>query len=92
MITSPSGADLMSPLTGPLVRKDFVGKEDVSAEERLRMFNLIRDLTASDYAGDDAIATLHGGGSMAAQKQAVLRSYDSFRAKNMAWRAAGIGE
>ncbi len=92
MITSPSGADLMSPLTGPLVRKYFVGKEDVSAEERLRMFNLIRDLTASDYAGDDAIATLHGGGSMAAQKQAVLRSYDSFRAKNMAWRAAGIGE
>ena len=45
-----------------------------------------------DIAGDDAIATLHGGGSMAAQKQAVLRSYDSFRAKNMAWRAAGIGE
>lgn len=92
MITSPSGADLMSPLTGPLVRKYFVGKEDVSAEERLRMFNLIRDLTASDHAGDDAIATLHGGGSMAAQKQAVLRSYDSLRAKRMAWRAAGIGE
>jgi 4-hydroxybutyryl-CoA dehydratase/vinylacetyl-CoA-Delta-isomerase len=92
MITSPSGADLTSPLTGPLVRKYFVGKEDVSAEERLRMFNLIRDLTASDFAGDDAIATLHGGGSMAAQKQAVLRSYDGFRAKTMAWRAAGIGE
>lgn len=92
LITSPSGADLMSPLTGPLVQKYFVGKEGTSAEERLRMFNLVRDLTASDYAGDDTIATLHGGGSMAAQKQAILRSYDLSRAKAMAWRAAGVGE
>ncbi len=84
MVTSPSGADLMSPITGPLVQKYCVGKEGVSAEERLLMFNFIRDLTASDYAGDEAIATLHGGGSMAAQKQAVLRSYDVEHAKTLA--------
>ncbi len=92
LVTSPSGADLMSPVTGPLVQKYFVGKEGVSAEERLLMFNFIRDLTASDYAGDDAIATLHGGGSMAAQKQAVLRSYDVENAKILARRSAGMGE
>ncbi len=90
VVTSPSGADLTSPLTGPLVRKYFAGAAGVPAEDRLRMFNLIRDLTASDYAGDDAIATLHGGGSMAAQKQAIQRNYDLERAKTYARRAAGL--
>jgi 4-hydroxybutyryl-CoA dehydratase/vinylacetyl-CoA-Delta-isomerase len=90
VITSPSGADLTSPLTGPLVRKYFAGAAGVPAEDRLRMFNLIRDLTASDYAGDDAIATLHGGGSMAAQKQAIQRNYNLERAKTYARRAAGL--
>ncbi|PON10840.1 hypothetical protein C2W62_47955 [Candidatus Entotheonella serta] len=79
-------------MTGPLVQKYFVGKAGVSAEERLLMFNFIRDLTASDYAGDDAIATLHSGGSMAAQKQAVLRSYNVDQAKALARRSAGMGE
>lgn len=90
LITSPSAADLASPLTGPLVEKYFVGAREVSAEQRLRVFNLIRDLTSSDHAGDEAIATLHGGGSMAAQKQAVLRGYDLPRAKAMARSAAGL--
>ncbi len=90
VVTSPSGADLTSPLTGPLVRKYFAGAAGVPAEDRLRMFNLIRALTASDYAGDDAIATLHGGGSMAAQKQAIQRNYDLDRARTYARRAAGL--
>ncbi len=90
LITSPSAADLNSPLTGPLVEKYFVGAREVSAAERLLVFNLIRDLTASDHAGDEAISTLHGGGSMAAQKQAVLRSYDLPRATKIARRAAGL--
>jgi 4-hydroxybutyryl-CoA dehydratase/vinylacetyl-CoA-Delta-isomerase len=88
LITSPSAADLQGEVTGPLVEKYFVGAREVSAEERLRMFNLIRDLTASDHAGDEAIATLHGGGSMSAQKQAVLRGYDIQHAKDLAQRAA----
>ncbi len=40
VIASPGGADLMSPLTGPLVRKYFAGAAGVPAEDRLRMFNL----------------------------------------------------
>ena len=35
LITSPSAADLNSPLTGPLVEKYFVGAREVSAAERL---------------------------------------------------------
>ena len=90
VVTSPSGADLAGPVTGPLVEKYFAGARETSAEERLRMFNLVRDLTASDHAGDDSIATLHGGGSIGAQKQAVLRSYDTERATRIARRAAGL--
>jgi len=90
VITSPSAADLSSPATASLVEKYFVGARETSAEERLRVFNLIRDLTASDHAGDEAIATLHGGGSIGAQKQAVLRGYDSDRATGIARRAAGL--
>ena len=55
------------------------------------MFNLIHDLTVSDNTGDDAIVTLHGGGSMAAQKQAVLRPYDVENVKTLAWCASGMG-
>jgi aromatic ring hydroxylase len=59
----------------------------MSARHFARVFTMQADPRYLDLATVE-----ENGERMAAQKQAVWRSYDSFRAKNMAWRAAGIGE
>jgi len=75
-ITAPWEADLLSPDTGPWVRKYMQGAAGSDAELRLRLFNLIRDLTASDYGGYNLVVTLHGEGSLQAQLLQTLRDTD----------------
>jgi aromatic ring hydroxylase len=52
------------------------GAAGSDAELRLRLFNLIRDLTASDYGGYNLVVTLHGEGSLQAQLLQTLRDTD----------------
>jgi 4-hydroxybutyryl-CoA dehydratase / vinylacetyl-CoA-Delta-isomerase len=75
-ITAPGRADLDSEPTGPLIRKYLAGASDVDPEMRLRLFHLIRDLTASDFGGYNQIVTLHGEGSLQAQLLQTLRDAD----------------
>ncbi len=75
-ITAPWEADLLSSDTGPWVRKYMQGAAGSDAELRLRLFNLIRDLTASDYGGYNLVVTLHGEGSLQAQLLQTLRDTD----------------
>jgi aromatic ring hydroxylase len=58
------------------VRKYLAGASGTSAELRLRLFHLIRDLTASDFGGANLIVTLHGEGSLQAQLLQTLRDAD----------------
>lgn len=74
--TAPSEEDLLSPELGPYLRKYLAGKAPYSAEERLRMINLVQDLTASDFAGYHAVLAVHAEGSIEAEKLAILREYD----------------
>ncbi len=76
VITAPWEADLESPDTGEWVRKYLQGAHGTDAELRLRLFNLIRDLTASDYGGYNLVVTLHGEGSLQAQLLQTLRDAD----------------
>lgn len=75
-ITAPWEADLTSPETGPWVRKYLQGARGTDAELRLRLFNLIRDLTGSDFGGYNLVVTLHGEGSLQAQLLQTLRDAD----------------
>lgn len=75
-ITAPWEADLESPNTGDWVRKYLQGARGTDAELRLRLFNLIRDLTASDYGGYNLVVTLHGEGLLQAQLLQTLRDAD----------------
>jgi 4-hydroxybutyryl-CoA dehydratase / vinylacetyl-CoA-Delta-isomerase len=75
-ITAPGRADLEGQATGPLVRKYLAGAAGVDPELRLRVFHLIRDLTASDFGGYNQIVTLHGEGSLQAQVMQTLRDAD----------------
>jgi 4-hydroxybutyryl-CoA dehydratase / vinylacetyl-CoA-Delta-isomerase len=75
-ITAPGRADLESETTGHMVRKYLTGVAGVDPELRLRLFHLIRDLTASDFGGYNQIVTLHGEGSLQAQVMQMLRDAD----------------
>jgi len=75
-ITAPGKADLDSEPTGHLIRKYLAGAAGVDPQLRLRLFHLIRDLTASEFGGYNQIVTLHGEGSLQAQVMQTLRDAD----------------
>jgi len=58
----------------------------------MRIYNLIRDLTADAYGGWQLVTTLQAGGGLPAQRVMMNRTYDLERAKAKARRAAGIVE
>lgn len=84
--TVPSAKDLLSPEIGPYVEKYLLAKEGVPAEYRFRVIRLIKDVTSYFMQN----LTLHGEGSLAAQKMSILRESDWTRYKVAAKRVAGI--
>ncbi len=76
-VTGPSEEDLRSSATGDYVRKYLGAKKGVTTEDRLRMMNLVRDLTASDFGGYNEILQIHAEGSIEASKMTLLREYDA---------------
>ena len=88
LVTGPSGDDWDSPEIRPVLEKYFnaVG----SAEHRLRLMNVISDLTARDLGGYHAVLAVHAEGSIEAEKMQILRSYDSKRALAYTKRIARI--
>ena len=71
-----------------VLEKYFVAKSP--AEARLRMMNLISDLTARDFAGYHAVLAVHAEGSIEAEKMQILRAYDARRATNYVRHLARI--
>ena len=90
VLTSPSIADLENPDTRDDVEKYMGTGTDVSAEDRLRLFHAIRDLTADSFGGWHLVTNLQSGGGLFAQRIVTRRHYDMERAKAIARHAAGI--
>ncbi|MBI3968767.1 MAG: 4-hydroxybutyryl-CoA dehydratase [Chloroflexi bacterium] len=86
-ITAPAEADLLNPATRPYVQKYLAGRADVPSVDRLRLFHLIRDLTASEFGGYNLVVTLHGEGPLQAQLIATYREYDLERPKELVRQA-----
>lgn len=86
--TLPSGSDFTSPALHDTLAPYLSGREDASAEDRIRVLNLIRDLTVPEAGA----ATIHGEGSLIMQKMAILREADRKRYLSAARRAAGIAD
>ncbi|HXC39390.1 MAG TPA: 4-hydroxyphenylacetate 3-hydroxylase N-terminal domain-containing protein [Burkholderiales bacterium] len=76
VLTSPSGLDLQNPETAEFVKKYYVGKAGVSAEERLRLVKYIYDLGASDASGWARASSVTAAGSPGARRVAVGRGFD----------------
>jgi len=90
VLTSPSIADLENPDTRRYVEKYMATGTDVSAEDRLRLFHAIRDLTADAFGGWHLVTNLQSGGGLFAQRTVTRRHYDMERAKSIARHSAGI--
>jgi 4-hydroxybutyryl-CoA dehydratase / vinylacetyl-CoA-Delta-isomerase len=88
LATGPGGDDWDDPDTRKVLEKYFSAA--APAEERLRMMNLISDLTAREYGGYQAVMAMHAEGSLEAEKMQMTRAYDPTRAEMLARRFAGI--
>ncbi len=90
LVTGPAAEDWRSEATGPYLEKYYGGKKGTSAEERVRLLNLISDLTAGDYGGYQEVLAVHAEGSLEAEKLQTYREYDFATAADYARELAGI--
>jgi aromatic ring hydroxylase len=88
LVTGPGAEDWASDEVRPVLEKYFGAK--APADERLRMINLISDLTTRDFGGYHAVLAVHAEGSIEAEKMQILRSYDAGAATAYARRLIGL--
>ena len=89
VVTGPAHEDLQNPETRPYIDRYLGGANGLDAETRLRAFNLVRDLTASQFGGYNELLAIHAEGSLEAQKITIYRDYDIDRCKDLARQAIG---
>jgi aromatic ring hydroxylase len=83
VVTMPGEADYRSPITRPYLEKYFKGAKGIPTLDRLKLFKFIRDLTASDLGGMWMVESLHGGGSLEAEKITMRAHYPLDHAKGL---------
>jgi aromatic ring hydroxylase len=88
LVTGPGADDWASDETRPVLEKYFGAA--APAGERLRVMNLIADLTARDFGGYHAVLAVHAEGSIEAEKMALVRAHDTERTKAYARKLAGL--
>jgi aromatic ring hydroxylase len=90
LVTYPAPEDLDHPDYGPALRRYLEAAGGASGEERLRVMNLISDLTAGEYGGYQAVLAVHAEGSIEAEKLTILAQYERERGLEYARWLAGI--
>src|SRR5579885_1790933 len=90
LVTGPAAEDLTSELTRAYVLKYLNGANGFDAEKRLRLLNLISDLTASDFGGYQEVLAVHAEGGFEAEKLQAYREYDFKSVAAYARKLAGI--
>ena len=92
LVTYPSYEDLDHPEYGAALRMYLEAAADTSGGERLRVMNLISDLTAGEYGGYQAVLAIHAEGSIEAEKLTILMQYERERAIEYARWLGGLDE
>lgn len=90
LVTAPGEADLRHEELGPIIERYLGGAKGASTEERLRLLNMISDLTTGDFGGYQATLAIHAEGSLEAERITILREYDSDRTRGYARWVAGL--
>jgi aromatic ring hydroxylase len=76
LVTGPGAEDMTSEETAHYYERYYAGRTGVSGRERLRALSLVRNLVASEFATYQEVLAVHAEGSLEAEKQMVLRSYN----------------
>jgi 4-hydroxybutyryl-CoA dehydratase / vinylacetyl-CoA-Delta-isomerase len=90
LVTYPAPEDLDHPEYGQALRRYLEGAGGVSGAHRLRVMNMISDLTAGEYGGYQAVLAVHAEGSIQAEKLTVLAQYERERAIEYARWLGGL--
>jgi aromatic ring hydroxylase len=90
LVTAPAAEDLASEATRDYVMRYLGGGAGYDAERRLRLLNLIGDLTASDFGGYQEVLAVHAEGGLEAEKLQAYREYDFKSVADYARRLAGV--
>lgn len=85
----PSDKDFANPEIGPLLLKYLKGPENISTEDRVRIFRLIEKLA---FESRDIVSNIHGAGSPETHKMTILRNANLEAKKKLAKKLAGIKE
>jgi aromatic ring hydroxylase len=91
LVTGPGAEDLEGEETASYYNKYYAGHA-VEGRERLKALTLIRNLVASEFASYQEVLAVHAEGSIEAEKQMVLRSYDGRRACEYVRRLARLAK
>lgn len=76
LVTGPSAEDLEHPTLGPVIDRYLGAAPGVPASARLRLINLIADITTTDFGGYQAVLAVHAEGSIEAEKLTLWREHD----------------
>ena len=90
--TQPWETDYNHPDLHATFRKYLSGGDKATADQRLRLYNFVRDLAADEYASHSLISQYHGAGSPQAQKMMTIHGYDFDAAAEKVRRLARIEE
>jgi 4-hydroxybutyryl-CoA dehydratase/vinylacetyl-CoA-Delta-isomerase len=85
----PSDKDFTNPEIGPLLVKYLKGADNVSTENRVRIFRLIEKLA---FESRDIVSNIHGAGSPETHRMTILRNANLEAKKKLAKNLAGIKE
>lgn len=88
--TLPSSLDLENEEVGHLVEKYVGGNEAWENRDRFKLLAFIRDLTASEFADWQEVTSIHGEGSLQAQRIPEYKLFDREDAKAQVKDIAGI--
>jgi aromatic ring hydroxylase len=91
LVTGPAEEDVTGPETKAYVERYLGGRKGFGTGNRLRVFNLIRDLLTSDFGGYNEVLSIHAEGSLEAQKLTVLREFEGAAARAFAAQCANLG-
>lgn len=90
LVTYPAPEDLDHPQYGEALQRYLESAGDGSGRDRLRVINMISDLTAGEYGGYQAVLAIHAEGSIEAEKLTILAQYDRARSLEYARWLSGI--
>jgi len=88
--TLPSTLDLESEAVGEYVEKYVGANAEWSNRDRFKLLSFVRDLVASEFADWQEVTSIHGEGSLQAQRIPEYKLFDREGAKERVKEIAGI--